>query len=223
MAFMNQLHATPATGPETGRKAAYFARNRAALIASTQDLLGDKGWHATVDEVAANAGVSVSTVYKHFETKELLFETCVIEAWEAFEVEALELAAGAKDPLEQLVIPMRLMFRGNKTHPVLARILARNVSEFTSLVPAFTKNLGTHLRELVKAKVLDINHPDLRIMNLKAVLMRIFVQQLENPQSNYSDADLALELALPMIGISPENAKTLMGKSLPEAASKPVA
>ena len=40
--------------PEKGRKAAYFARNRAALVLATQDLLGEKGWVATIEEVASN-------------------------------------------------------------------------------------------------------------------------------------------------------------------------
>ena len=212
---MAKSNDSEASGPEAGRKAAYFARNRAALISATQVLLGDKGWTATIDEVAEHAGVSVSTVYKHFETKELLFETCAIEGWNEFEAWALQLAAECKDPLEQLVVPMRLMIRGQKSHPVLAQMLAKNVAEFTALVPLFTKNLGNHMRELVKAKVLEIDHPDLRIMNLKAVLIRIFFLQLENPKAKQSESDLALSLALPMIGISPTKAKALMELPLP--------
>lgn len=204
-----------ASGPEAGRKAAYFARNRAALISATQVLLGDKGWNATIDEVATHAGVSVSTVYKHFETKELLFETCAIDAWTEFESWALQLAVKCQDPLEQLVVPMRLMIRGQQSHPMLAQMLAKNVAEFTALVPLITKNLGNHMRELVKAKVLEIDHPDLRIMNLKAVLIRIFFLQLENPKAKQSESDLALSLALPMIGISPAKAKALMELPLP--------
>jgi AcrR family transcriptional regulator len=212
---MGKLSENPPVGPEAGRKAAYFARNRAALISATQILLGDKGWNATIDEVAANAGVSVSTVYKHFETKDLLFETCAIEGWTEFEAWALERAIHFNDPLEQLVVPMRLMIRGQMSHPVLAQMLAKNVAEFTALVPLFTKNLGVHMRELVKAKILEIDHPELRIMNLKAVLIRIFFLQLENPKAKQNEADLALSLALPMIGISPAKANALMDIALP--------
>jgi AcrR family transcriptional regulator len=212
---MGKTDESVASGPEAGRKAAYFARNRVALISATQALLGDKGWNATIDEVAAHAGVAVSTVYKHFETKELLFETCATEAWMEFESWALQLAVQCKDPLEQLVVPMRLMIRGRMSHPVLAQMLAKNLAEFTALVPLFTKNLGNRMRELVKAKVLEIDHPDLGIMNLNAVLVRIFFLQFENPKSKQSEADLALSLALPMIGISPAKAKALMELPLP--------
>ena len=54
--------------PETGRKAAYVARNRAALIKSAQAIFAELGGAATIEEVAAHAEVAVSTVYKHFET-----------------------------------------------------------------------------------------------------------------------------------------------------------
>jgi hypothetical protein len=94
-------------------------------------------------------------------------------------------------------------------------MLAKNVAEFTALVPLFTKNLGIHMRQLVKAKVLEIDHPDLRIMNLKAILIRIFFLHLENPKAKQTEADLALSLALPMIGISPAKAKALMELPLP--------
>ena len=212
--------ASPAS-PESGRKAAYFARNHAALIASTQVLLGETGWQATIGEVAEHAGVSVSTVYKHFETKELLFEACFIEGWKPFEAWALELAKDVKDPIEQMVIPMRLMLRGGKTHPVLGRIAARNVAETIALFPLFTKTLGLHMRTLVKAGVLDIDHAEMRIMNLKAVLLRILLVQLENPKSKDSDADLALALALPLIGISSKDALEITSRPLPAGASKP--
>ncbi len=210
-------------GPEKGRKAAYFARNRAALLLATQELLGDKGWNATIEEVAANAGVSVSTIYQHFDTKDELFRNCFIEAWTAFETWALESSASIEDPLEQLVAPMRLMFRGATTHPTLAKMLVRNQAEVSLLVPLFTQNLGNAIRALVKAKVLDVDHADVRITNLKAVLMRTFVLQLENPKSNPNDSDFALSLALPMIGISAAKAKAITTSALATDTTKRIA
>lgn len=210
-------------GPEKGRKAAYFARNRAALILATQELLGDKGWNVTIEEVAANAGVSVSTIYQHFGTKEELFRSCFLQAWAAFETWALESSASIEDPLERLVSPMRLMFRGATTHPTLAKMLVRNQSEVSLLVPLFTKNLGNAMRALVKAKVLDVDHADVRITNLKAVLMRTIVLQLENPKSNPNDSDFALSLALPMIGISAAKAKAITTGALATDTTKRIA
>jgi AcrR family transcriptional regulator len=202
-------------GPEAGRKAAYFARNRAALISATQILLGETGWQATIDEVAEHAGVSVSTVYKHFETKELLFETCITEAWNEWEIWAFSLVAESKDPLEQLVLPMRLMVRTYKTHPVFAKMYAMNLGQVAELVPQFTKNLGLHLHQLAKSGVISIDNAEIRISNMKAILLRAFQEHVKNPKGKVSDADLAIELGLPLLGIAAAKAKKLMELPLP--------
>jgi AcrR family transcriptional regulator len=212
---MWKLSENPPVGPEAGRKAAYFARNRAALISATQILLGDKGWNATIDEVAANAGVSVSTVYMHFETKELLFETCITEAWNDWEQWAFSLVAESKDPLEQLVLPMRLMVRTYKTHPTFANMYATNLGQVAELVPQFTMNLGLHIRNLVKSGAISIDNAEIRISNMKAILLRAFQEHVKNPKGKVSDADLAIELGLPLLGIAPAKAKALMELPLP--------
>ena len=212
---MGRLTTVSPSGPETGRKAAYFARNRAALIAATQILLGDKGWNSTIDEVAEHAGVSVSTVYKHFETKELLFETCITEAWNDWETWAFAIVAETKDPLEQLVLPMRLMVRTDKTHPIFAKMFGTNLGPVADLVPQFTKNLGLHLRELAKTGVISIDNSEIRISNMKAILLRAFQEYIKSPNGKVADADLAIELGLPLLGISAAKAKSLMKMPLP--------
>ena len=212
---MGKVTAKVEAGPEKGRKAAYFARNRAALVLATQELLGEKGWVATIEEVASNAEVSVSTIYKHFDSKEELFRACVLEAWVTFETWAVEGAAGAKDPLEQLVVPMRLFFRATTSHPMFARMIEKNPNHIGPVLPDLAKNLVLEMHQLVKAKVIDVDHLDIRIANLKAVLLQIFLRQLNEKNSKPVEADLALALALPMIGISPAKATAITTTSLP--------
>jgi AcrR family transcriptional regulator len=212
---MGKVTAKVEAGPEQGRKAAYFARNRAALILATQELLGKKGWVATIEEVASNAEVSVSTIYQHFDSKEELFRACVLEAWVTFETWAVEGAAGAKDPLEQLVVPMRLFFRATTSHPMFARMIEKNPNHIGPVLPDLAKNLVLEMHQLVKAKVIDVDHLDIRIANLKAVLLQIFLRQLNEKNSKPVEADLALALALPMIGISPAKATAITTTSLP--------
>jgi hypothetical protein len=102
-------------------------------------------------------------------------------------------------------------------------MLVRNQAEITLLIPIFTKNLGNAVRALVKAKVLDVDHADVRITNLKAVLMQTFVIQLENPKSNPNDSDFALSLALPMIGIPAAKAKAITTCPLATDTTKRIA
>ena len=94
-------------------------------------------------------------------------------------------------------------------------MVGKNQGEFTALIPVLTKNLGLAIRQLVKAKILMIDKADIRITNLKAVLMRIFVLQFENTTSNPKDADFALSVALPMIGIPEHVARQITSTTLP--------
>jgi protease II len=64
--------------PNGGRKSAYVARNRAALLRATQETLAEHGSSATVELVAEHAQMAVSTIYKHFPNKEVLFETAFL-------------------------------------------------------------------------------------------------------------------------------------------------
>jgi AcrR family transcriptional regulator len=219
---MGKVTAKVEAGPEKGRKAAYFARNRTALILATQELLGKKGWVATIEEVASNAEVSVSTVYQHFDSKEELFRACLLEAWASFESWALAASSLVKDPLEQLVVPMRLMFRASTTHPTYAQMLANSRGELAPMIPTITKTLSANLRQLLKVKVIEGDHPDIRINNLIAVILQIFLAHLDEPKSKAPEADLALALALPMLGISPAKAAAITTTPLPIDTSKAV-
>ena len=69
----------PAPG---GRQAAYSARNRAALIKAAQEVLAEIGPSATIEQLAAHAQVSPTTIYKYFASKELLFSEAISEMYQ---------------------------------------------------------------------------------------------------------------------------------------------
>jgi AcrR family transcriptional regulator len=72
-------------------------RNRARLLEVAQDVFETQGLGVTVDDVARRAGVGVGTVYRHFPTKEALFEAIVASRVEQLATAARELA-DAPDP-----------------------------------------------------------------------------------------------------------------------------
>jgi AcrR family transcriptional regulator len=49
-------------------------RNRAQILTSAVDLFAERGVAVPVDDIARGAGVGVGTLYRHFPTKEALFE-----------------------------------------------------------------------------------------------------------------------------------------------------
>lgn len=59
-------------------------RKRQAIVEAATNVFLHKGYAITsMDEIAAEAGVSKRTVYDHFENKENLFQTILVDHWSA--------------------------------------------------------------------------------------------------------------------------------------------
>lgn len=63
-------------------------RNRERLLAAAEEVFSSEGVGAPVDEIARRAGLGVGTLYRHFPTKEALFEAIVVGHLERFLEEA---------------------------------------------------------------------------------------------------------------------------------------
>src|SRR3954466_16413344 len=67
-------------------------RNRVRILAAAKEVFAERGIDATLDDVAARAGVGVGTVYRRYANKDALLE-------ELFEERIAELAALAEASL----------------------------------------------------------------------------------------------------------------------------
>ena len=203
--------------PESpGRKSAYVARNRVALLRSTQQVLAEAGPDASIDHFAEAAEIAVSTIYKHFENKEALIAAAFIEAFRDWEVWADQFLHDIKDPLEDLVMPMRLFLRLKKTHPLYAAMIARNMADAPKFFPGTEEGLVEHIGELMKAKILTIENPLIRIRSISACILAALGEQLLNPAAKESDADATIEVILGILGLSAAKAKKLAYLPMPK-------
>lgn len=193
----------------TGRKAAYVARNRLALLKSTQEILAIKGDAVTIEDIAEHAQVAVSTIYKHFKDKDALIGATILWGFKSWEEWALEQVADIEDPLEQLVTPMRLFVRANETHPDHARSLVNFFQLISKYASELQENLTVHIELLIKIKILDIDDSATAARNIVAILTFTLIEQTTNPKAETADADRAIRSALSMLGISDELAKKL--------------
>jgi TetR/AcrR family transcriptional repressor of mexJK operon len=79
---MNETSAMPSAGVVPAK--------RRQILAGARQVFGELGFErASVDLIAARAGVSKATVYKHYEDKKTLFVSCVVQ-------EADEMRAGLR-------------------------------------------------------------------------------------------------------------------------------
>jgi AcrR family transcriptional regulator len=204
------------TPANVGRKSAYVARNRAALLRASQRLLAEVGPDASIDQFAEAAEISVSTIYKHFENKDALISAAFIDAFHEWELWADEQLKGVEDPLEDLVLPMRLFLRVKKTHPLYAAMSARNLPDLPKYFHGTEEGLIEHIAELMKAKIIEIESPAIRIRSISASLLAGLADQLLNPAATEKDADATVEVILSILGISPAKAKKLAHGPMPD-------
>jgi AcrR family transcriptional regulator len=104
------------------RQAAYSARNRARLIKDAQMVLAEIGPSATIEQIAAHAEVSPTTIYKYFENKDQLFLEAISEAWESFILWANSTMTSG-DMLEMSLDIGRKQFWARESHPLWANML----------------------------------------------------------------------------------------------------
>ena len=199
----------------TGRKSAYVARNRATIITAALEVLAQDGVHMTMDQVADASGMAMSTVYKHFKDKDELVATVLIEKFIEWEAWATEKCSELTDPLEQLVIPMRMFVRIPQTHPSQAKVLVSHFGFVASIIPMLKAQLTNHVKDLVKAKILTLSDPAAAANNVHAVLTFAVINQITNPKATANDADISIRTALSMLGITEAKAKKLTEAKLP--------
>ena len=196
------------TPANVGRKSAYVARNRAHILKATIEVLASDEQNPSVELVSERAEIAMSTIYKHFKNRDELFAAAMGAAMDDWEIWAFSKIAQVSDPLEQLVLPMRMISRLKSTHPTYSKLIQNNLALAQTHLPIIGK-FPQHIRDLNQDGVLKMDHPEIRIQNFQGLLFSIVVNQSNNPAASDADADLAIEIGLSILNISAARAKKL--------------
>lgn len=81
-------------------------KNRARILEAAEEVFATQGVSVPIDTVAERAGLGVGTLYRHFPTKEALFEAIVVARLEQL-LETVRTQCGAADPGEALFLFLR--------------------------------------------------------------------------------------------------------------------
>lgn len=203
------------TVQQTGsRQAAYSARNRARLIKDAQIVLAEIGPSATIEQIAAHAEVSPTTIYKYFENKDQLFQVALCEAWIGFLIWANQLKAPG-DRLERTLDSGRKLFYARKSHPLFAEMLHNCLTEMPDLFSLADRGEGKKVFKEIAAsgelKADDFEKRFVLWINIYVgILKSVFVTKELSP----AEADVALGIGLSVWGISEAKAKKLISRPL---------
>ena len=116
-------------------------RNRARVLEAAQAAFAAEGLAVPLDEIARRAGVGAGTVYRHFPTKEALFEAVILDRITRFVDHARKLAA-AEDPGAAFIEFLHYLVAGAASSRDLVDALAGTNLDTAGLIIAAKQDLA---------------------------------------------------------------------------------
>ena len=140
-------------------------RNRAKVLAAAEEAFAVDGLAVPLDDIARLAGVGAGTVYRHFPSKEALFQAVVLERIEQFTAEARALA-GAEDPGEAFIDYFVRVIKQASLNRAICEALGDSTAYKAEAGSEFRDALGEALSRAQAAGAVraDIDGDDLRAL-----------------------------------------------------------
>ncbi|OBJ92605.1 TetR family transcriptional regulator [Mycolicibacterium fortuitum] len=157
------------------------ARNRARLLEVAYETFAAEGLSVPIDEIARRAGVGAGTVYRHFPTKEALFQAVIAERIRGVVEEGRTLLAEA-DPAEAIFMFLRSMvLQWGAADRGLVDALAGSGIDVNTLVPEAEDEYLTVVSDLLAAaQRAGTVRSDITVADVKALLVGCQAMQSYN-------------------------------------------
>jgi len=204
----------PALKADGNRQAAYSARNKARLIKDAQEVLAEIGPSATIEQLAAHAEVSPTTIYKYFENKDKLFLEALGEMWHDWVSWSFKQTT-ATDEIEATFESVRRVFRLKQTHPQLAQVFHNTLRQFPDFI--VDADEGTAKRvfgRLASAGKLNDENFDQRFEIWTGIFYSLLEAVYVTEKFTAEEADVALEIGLSVWGITEAKAKKIVSRPI---------
>jgi len=136
--------------PADHPKAKLMARKRAAILDAARETFLRAGYEGTsMEGIAANAGVSIMTLYRHAKGKDDLFATVIASVCHpADQAERARIEESLQKSLEEVLILVGLMFQARVASPTTTALFRAVMAETTRhphlAELAYRGLIGTH-------------------------------------------------------------------------------
>ncbi|MEU5693425.1 helix-turn-helix domain-containing protein [Actinosynnema sp. NPDC020468] len=146
-------------------------RNRARLLEVARDTFATEGLAVPIDEIARRAGVGAGTVYRHFPTKESLFEAILLSDVEKLVAEARSLV-DSDDPGGTFFAFCTRMVEDGATNRALTDALTGVNIDVEAAIATATGDLHRALAVLlVRAQEAGVVRDDVGAAELRGLLV----------------------------------------------------
>src|ERR1700730_5258474 len=138
-------------------------RNKKQIVQAAREVFASAGLAAPIDEIAERAGVGTGTLYRHFPTKEALFEAVVIGRVEDLVEEARRLIA-SNDPKTAFFKLLSQIVQHGDGHKDLMDALGRQSFDIQKAVPELLSEMWNSIGKLLKqAQQAGTVSPDVKL------------------------------------------------------------
>jgi AcrR family transcriptional regulator len=170
------------------------ARNRARVLEVAYETFAADGLSVPIDEIARRADVGAGTVYRHFPTKEALFNAVIRDRLQRLVDDGYALL-GSAGPGEALFTFLRSMvLQWGAADRGLVEALARLGIDMDSAAPeaedAFLALLGELLRAAQEA---GTARPDIGVREVKSILVGCQAMEAYNPELAERVTDVVID------------------------------
>jgi AcrR family transcriptional regulator len=157
------------TGPDRVLRAD-ARRNRARVLDVAAEVFATEGLTVPIDEIARRAGVGIGTVYRHFPTKEALFEAIVLDRVHRL-AESARAARSEPDPATAFFAFFTCVIEAGTVNKALFEALATGGEVDTTALRDASGELLTSLGDLLtSAQRAGAVRADIGVDDLKALL-----------------------------------------------------
>ena len=144
---------------------------RRDILDGAREVFAEQGYErATVDQIAARAGVSKATVYNHFEDKQALFVAAVVETCDGLRGTIDRCGEGPVGDVEQVLRSIGEQIMMTSLSPAVVSLYRQAIAEAQSIpelgrlvfvrgTVAFQETVAAHLRRWHEAGALRIDDP----------------------------------------------------------------
>jgi AcrR family transcriptional regulator len=155
-------------------------RNRARVLAAAQEAFAAEGLAVPLDEIARRAGVGAGTVYRHFPTKEALFEAIVLGRLRQL-AEVLRGHADSPDPGAAFFRTLTELVEQNSMKRDLVDALARTGRDLSGPLSAVRVEMRDALGVLLRrAQAVGAVRADVDVRDLGTLLSAVFLAAQQN-------------------------------------------